>query len=228
MSKEIVLQLVLSGVYVLICAFRAFLPRIDLERYCLHDNPLSSIFLGRSCATIAEICFGIQCALLLFNLGALLDSSLMVNLSFFIVPIIIVAQLFCWYAALTLNHFWHAMEESAWVVMIILIMGSFIMSFNRVEGAYQVFIAVGVASCLGSLYIMLYVDIPMYFNRNKNSVRTGIQSLSLSAGFKDVYHRRVQTSDWGIWKKEVLWITSYFTLGVWLSISMVIIELRYF
>jgi len=36
--------------------------------------------------------------------------------------------------------------------------------------------------------------------------------------------RRVQTSDWNVWKNEALWITSYFTVGVWLSIAMVFVQ----
>ena len=228
MSKEIVLQLGLSGIYVLVCAFRSFLPRIDLERYCLHDTPLSSIFIGRSCATVAEICFSIQCALLLFGLGELLVSPVITIVSFLVVPIIIIAQVFCWYAALTLNHFWHGMEESAWVVMIVLALGSFIVAYEMVEGIYKIFMLVGIVSCLGSLYIMLFVDIPMYFSRKQKGVKTGLQYLSVTQGMKDAFSRRVQTSDWDVWKKEVVWITCYFTLGVWLSISMVVVDLKFF
>ncbi len=31
-------HLILSGIYTAVCAFRSFLPRIDLERYCLVDS----------------------------------------------------------------------------------------------------------------------------------------------------------------------------------------------
>src|SRR5262245_49373872 len=50
-------QLALSGLFVAACAFRSVLPRVDVERMCLWDSPLSSVFLGRAVATIAEICF---------------------------------------------------------------------------------------------------------------------------------------------------------------------------
>lgn len=113
-------QPVLSGIYVLVCAFRSFYPRIDLERYCLFDTPLSSVVLGRTSATVAEICFSAQCALLIHDLGILLGASSIIFVSYLIVPIIACAQLFCWYAALTLNHFWHGIEELAWVVMVFL------------------------------------------------------------------------------------------------------------
>lgn len=55
-------QLLLSAVYVGVCAFRSLYPRVDLERVCLWDAWLSAILLGRTAATIAELCFALQCA----------------------------------------------------------------------------------------------------------------------------------------------------------------------
>jgi hypothetical protein len=60
-------QVVLSGVYTFVCAFRSCYPRIDLERIVLRDHWLSSIVLGRSAATIAEMCFTLQLALILLQ-----------------------------------------------------------------------------------------------------------------------------------------------------------------
>ena len=66
-------HLLLSGIYVFVCAYRSFLPRIDLERYCLWDTFASSIFLGRFFATIAEVSFATQIALFLYHLGQVHD-----------------------------------------------------------------------------------------------------------------------------------------------------------
>src|SRR5262245_16700541 len=79
-------QVALSGVYVAVCAFRSWLPRVDLERYCLVDSPLSSMFLGRSAATIAEVCFAVQVALVLHQLGAAGRVSWIVVVSYTVVP----------------------------------------------------------------------------------------------------------------------------------------------
>ncbi len=51
------LIMILSGVYVLGCGFRSFLPMIDLERVCLVDTWLSNMLVGRSVATLAELAF---------------------------------------------------------------------------------------------------------------------------------------------------------------------------
>lgn len=218
------LQPILSGIYVSICAFRSFYPRIDLERYCLFDTPLSSVVLGRSAATIAEISFSMQCALLIFDLGLLLDSALIIYVAYAIVPLIVIAQAFCWYATLSQNHFWHAMEEATWVIMIALATACFTYGFIELTGFYQVLMAIGILSCVGSAYIMLFIDIPMYLSRQKEGSNMGQQYFTFTQGMSDALRRRVQTSDWSVWKKEALWITPYFTVGVWLSISMMLIN----
>src|SRR5215470_6887352 len=54
------LMLLLCAAYVFGCAFRSLLPRADVQRICLFDTWLSSVMVGRSVATIAEICFAMQ------------------------------------------------------------------------------------------------------------------------------------------------------------------------
>jgi hypothetical protein len=219
-------QPMLSGIYVMVCAFRSFYPRIDLERYCLFNTPVSSVVLGRTSATIAEICFSIQSALLIYNLGLLLNSPVIIITSYTIVPIIIIAQVCCWNATLTLNHFWHGIEEFAWVIMVTLAGACFLTGFIMLSGFYKALMFIGLLSCLGSAYIMLFIDIPMYFSRKDEGSRSGAKYLTITEGLSDALTRRVQTSDWEVWKKEALWITPYFTFGVWLSIAMVLVNLN--
>jgi hypothetical protein len=218
------LQPLLSGFYVLVCAFRSFYPRIDLERYCLFDTPLSSIALGRSLATLAEISFSIQCAILIYDLGAHLESTLITAIAWSLVPIIVIAQVCCWRAALTLNHFWHGIEEAMWIVMIVLAAACCITGYFVLTGWLKAVMAVGIVSCLGAAYIMLFVDIPMYFRRSREHLEEGRRHLSIGEGIRDALSRRIPTSEWSVWKHEVVWISTYFTLGVWLSISMIFVR----
>src|SRR5690349_1044583 len=62
-------HLLLSAGYVLGCGFRSLLPRADVQRIVLVDSWLSSVFVGRSVATVAELCFAAQWALLLRELS---------------------------------------------------------------------------------------------------------------------------------------------------------------
>ena len=117
----VVQQLLLSGIFAAACAFRSVLPRVDLERQCLWNSSLSSIFVGRSVATVAELCFTGQCALLLLKLSALTGNPSLRVVGWSLVPLILLAQMFCWYAVISLNHLGHAIEEILWSIMVFLV-----------------------------------------------------------------------------------------------------------
>src|SRR5499427_10796457 len=70
------LMLLLCAAYVFGCAFRSVLPRADVQRICLFDTFLSSILIGRSVATVAELCFAAQWAIVLGALANAADSDL--------------------------------------------------------------------------------------------------------------------------------------------------------
>ena len=109
------IHLVLSALYVAVCAFRSFLPRIDLERTVLVDHWASSMVAGRGAATVAEICFALQVALLVRQVGDAAGLSVLVGpLPLAIVAALTVAQGFCWLGVVTLSHLGHAIEESLW------------------------------------------------------------------------------------------------------------------
>src|SRR6202030_4613998 len=78
-SSGVELMLLLCAVYVFGCAFRSFLPRADVQRICLFDTWLSSVVVGRSVATVAEICFAAQWAMILHRLGAMTGSDISLN-----------------------------------------------------------------------------------------------------------------------------------------------------
>ena len=120
-DRYVAQQLWLSGIFAAACAFRSVLPRVDLERQCLWNSPLSSIFVGRSVATVAELCFAGQCALLISKLSALTGNAALQVVGWSIVPLIVLAQVCCWYAVISLNHLGHAIEEILWSVMVFLV-----------------------------------------------------------------------------------------------------------
>jgi hypothetical protein len=37
----------------------------------------------------------------------------------------------------------------------------------------------------------------------------------------DALNRRIATQEWAIWRPEVAWLTGYFSVAVWLSVSLV-------
>ena len=103
-SSRVELMLLLCAAYVFGCAFRSFLPRADVQRICLFDTWLSSVVVGRSVATVAEICFVAQWAIILHQLGTMTGADTTLNAALVIVPLIIIAECCSWYAVLTTNY----------------------------------------------------------------------------------------------------------------------------
>src|SRR5439155_15638151 len=120
-GSGIELMLLLCAAYVFGCAFRSVLPRADVQRICLFDTFLSSVLVGRSVATVAEVCFVAQWAIILHQLGAVTGSDTVLNLAWVIVPLILIAECFSWYAVLTTNFLYNAIENSLWAVAFFLV-----------------------------------------------------------------------------------------------------------
>src|SRR4029078_826573 len=84
-APGIEIMLLLCAAYVFGCAFRSFLPRADVQRICLFDTWLSSVVVGRSVATVAEIAFAAQWAIILYQLGTMTGAEITVNAALVIV-----------------------------------------------------------------------------------------------------------------------------------------------
>src|SRR5436305_13968160 len=97
-TSGIELMLLLCATYVFGCAFRSFLPRADVQRICLFDHWLSSVVVGRSVATVAEICFAAQWVIVLHHLATMTGADTTLNVAYAILPLIIIAECFSWYA----------------------------------------------------------------------------------------------------------------------------------
>ena len=216
-------QLVLSGLFVAACAFRSLLPRVDLERMCLWDGPLSSVIVGRTVATVAELCFAWQCALLLFKLSALTGSAVIGAIGLTVLPIIVVAELACWFAVATLNHVWHAVEELLWSVMVSLVAAGLVLYWRDAGGALPMWIPIGLIACAGTAVLILTVDVPLYIERWRIGKRAGLRYLRIVEGLKDAVVRRRVTQARDDWRSEVLWMSLYFSAGVWLSLGIIFV-----
>ncbi len=110
------LQLLLSAGYVLGCAYRSALPVFDVQRICLFDTWLSSVIVGRSVATVAELCFVTQWALLMREIAHVTQSRPGRLAALAVVPLIVVAEICSWYSVLTTSNIGHVVEESLWGV----------------------------------------------------------------------------------------------------------------
>ncbi len=210
-------QVALSAIYVFGCAYRSFLPVYDIPRICIVDSWASSVLVGRTIATLAELAFAAQWAVYLH--ASDLEAVRLVSLA--IVPLIAIAQLCCWHAVLTTSNRGHVIENSLWGIAAVLIVGSLVAT--AAQGAAHRGLALAVWTVGGALFVayIFIVDVPMYWQRWKAEEALGRRILSYAQGFADLSRRRVVSLRWEDWRSEVTWMTLYFTIGVWVSLSLV-------
>src|ERR1700682_4019970 len=143
-TPGIEVMLLLCAAYVLGCAFRSFLPRADVQRICLFDTWLSSVAVGRSVATVAEVCFVAQWAIILHQLGTMTGADTTLNAALVIVPLIIIAECCSWYAVLTTNYLWNAVENSLWAVAFFFVGTGLCRLLPEFDGAVRVVLAIAI------------------------------------------------------------------------------------
>ena len=143
-TSGIELMLLLCAAYVFGCAFRSFLPRADVQRICLFDTWLSSVVVGRSVATVAEICFAAQWAIILHQLGTMTGADTTLNAAWVIVPLILIAECFSWYAVLTTHYLGNAIENSIWAVAFFIIGIGLCRLLPEFDGPVRVVLAIAI------------------------------------------------------------------------------------
>ena len=215
------MQLVLSGVYVIVCAYRSLLPRIDLERLVVVDTGLSSIVLGRTAATVAEICFALQLGLLVHQLGKHANIPWVQDAAWAVPVFMVLAQGFCWHSVLTLNHITQAVESLLWGTGFLCMAGLLAVIALQGDGWVRALALFGAVCSAAFVVYVSCVDAPMYIRRYRHGRNTGQTYLRLNQGARDAWQRRVHCGSWAAWKADALWLTPYFSVGVWLSIAMV-------
>ncbi|HVY07965.1 MAG TPA: hypothetical protein VHB46_18460 [Burkholderiales bacterium] len=211
------IQLWLSAGYVLGCAFRSVFPMVDVPRICLHDNFISRIAVGRTIATVAELCFAIQWALLLGEAGTSSRTASIAGK--LIVPIIVAAEIFSWSAVVTSNYLLHAVENSLWTLAALIGLAGFLSLRPQVEARTARFLEIACVCAGGYVMYMVSVDVPMYLAR-WHTVAAGDGSLPLAEGLRTLLARCIVENRWGAWQNDVSWLTLYFTIAVWVSIAI--------
>jgi hypothetical protein len=212
--------LLLSTAYVTVCAFRSVLPRADVQRICLFDTWLSSIFVGRSVATVAELCFAIQWAIVLNGIGRTANSDAARNASKMTVALIVLAECCSWYAVITTDYLGNVLENSLWTATFLLIGLALVRLVPRFRGIVQLAIAATVCGIAGYCVFMMIVDVPMYLARWQAQQASGHNLLGLTSGLRDVATRRIVTYDFTRWQREIPWMSLYFSVAVWMSLAL--------
>jgi len=211
------LQLLLSGIYVFGCAFRSIFLVYDIPRIGVVDSWASSVLVGRTVATLAELAFAAQWAVYLH--ASPLESVRLVSLA--IVPLIVIAEICSWHAVLTTKNLGHVFENSLWGISAALIVLCLVAIAAQSSASRSLMLAVWTVG--GTLYVayIFIADVPMYWSRWKSDEVQGRKYLTLWQGVVDASRCRRVSRLWKDWSGEVVWMTLYFSTGVWTSISLI-------
>src|SRR5688572_28209585 len=184
-APGIELMLLLCAAYVFGCAFRSFLPRADVQRICLFDTWLSSVMIGRSVATVAEVSFAAQWAIILHHLGTMTGAGTTLTAAWLVVPLIVVAQCFSWHAVLTRNYLAHAIENSIWGITFFIVGVGLCRLLPEFDGLARVVLVIAIIGIAGFLAFLASVDVPMYLTRWRTGAADGNRRLSHRDGHRD-------------------------------------------
>jgi len=134
------------------------------------------------------------------------------------VPLIVIAEVCSWHAVLTTAQRGHVVENSIWgLSTTLVVVGMLSIGPPRLHPPM-------IAWCIGGAAYVAFIfllDVPMYWSRWLADEAGGRRYLSISAGLADVCRRWVVSRRWEDWKGEVLWMSLYFSVGVWSSISII-------
>ena len=213
-------MLLLSAAYVFGCAFRSLLPRADVQRICLFDTWLSSVVVGRSVATLAEVCFAAQWTMILLQLGTMSGATTAVTAAWVIVPLILIAECFSWHAVVTTNYLGNAIENSIWAVAFFIAGVGICRLLPEFDGGLRVILVGALVGIVVYLAFLMTVDVPMYLKRWRADVARGNRGLKPLEGFRDVSTRWVVTYDLSEWREEIAWMSLYFSAAVWASLGL--------
>jgi hypothetical protein len=218
-ASNVELMLLFSAAYVFGCAFRSFLPRADVQRICLFDTWLSSATVGRSVATVAEVCFAAQWAMVLHRLGTMTGAGTTLSAAWVIVPLILIAECFSWYAVLTRNFLGNAIENSIWGVCFLIIVVAVCRLLPEFGGPARAVLVSAIVGIAGYLAFLATVDVPMYLTRSRLGIADS-RPLRPLEGLRDASVRWVVTHELAEWKDEIAWMSLYFSAAVWASLAL--------
>ena len=215
-----VTQFALSSIYMLGCGFRAVLPRGDIRRIVLFDHWVSAIVIGRTVATIAELSFVYQWSLLLKELGKNTNDKFIQSVAKLPFPMIVIAELSSWYACTTSNYLGTVIEESLWTVASFLsVVALFKAQFHYVK-KQKTILWLSILLGLGYVGYMAAVDVPAYVNGWQLAEASGATYNTITGGLTEISTVWHQTYEYVDWQYEMVWMSLYFSVAVWISMSI--------
>jgi hypothetical protein len=140
---------------------------------------------------------------------------------------IAIAEVCSWYAVLSTSNIGHVMEESLWGLCALLFVASLVQIWPRCDHIMRPLLVATSVAGIGYVLYMFMVDVPMYWTRWELDNANGRAYLGIFQGFVEASNQWTVTHQWNDWKSEVIWMSLYFSLAVWMSIGLMHIPAKY-
>lgn len=224
--------IILVMIYVFVCALRSIWPRADGPGLCIHDNYISTPFVGRCFTTIAEISFSIFVVsitnIILESFKNLNGVNVIQKLNNSMVIFISIAQIFCWIGIITQDPSYNVIEESIWTIFGSIMLVIYLTLYSKIDKLpstpqlkkIKSIIPYILLACTIYILFMSYNDVPMYFKRAKEQRDKNASYNSLYDGIQEMKKCKKVTTSYQEWKNDIPWLTFYFTVIVWGCIYM--------
>ncbi len=134
---------------------------------------------------------------------------------------IFVAESCSWYSVITTSNLGHVFEESLWALSATLMVASLLSAWARWRPMHRVAVVAFSSVGLGYVAYMLLVDIPLYASRWMADELAHRPYLNFLEGLRDIARPHLVTYALEIWRHEFLWMASYFSVGVWVSLALI-------
>ena len=218
------LYFVLLANGIIFTGIRGLYPVLENERKCMY-NKLTPI-ITRSCATIAEVSFGIFVVFMIINILKHIQkqnrNKLFKNLEkvcYIIITFPILSNMNCWMGVSTNLNIFNAIEESLWTIYTVALLIIFILSLKNINKNTNKYNIIKNTFVIGIIFSVLYIaymivyDIPMYLKRYLYQIdESNIEKLN--NGINSMYECKKITNKYSDWNEEVIWMTAYFS--VWM------------
>jgi hypothetical protein len=145
------------------------------------------------------------------------------NAALVIVPLIVIAEVFSWYAVLTKKYWANALENSLWAVAFFIVGLGLFRLLPEFDGAVRIVLVITIIGIAGYLAFLATIDVPMYLKRWRAELANGFKPLHPMDGLRDVSRRWVVTHEHSEWKEEMPWMALYFSAAVWASLALCVV-----
>jgi len=231
------LYFILLANTIIFTGIRGIYPVLEGEKKCMYNS--TTPFVTRCCATIAEVSFGIFLVFMVINMLKFIQKKdknvIFKNLEkicYIIISFPIISNLNCWMGVSTNYNLFNSVEESLWTVYAIVLLGVLSFTLKNLKSNITKFNLIKTTCISGIILLLFYIsymiifDIPLYIKRYLYFIEDSNVE-KLNDGLRSMFECKNVTNKYSDWSREIIWMTSYFTIWMFLLFVIYYINLKF-